>query len=156
MASPPASTGRHATRSLQVRRMRRLKGSGPIAGKEGVFHMVARLPRGLTASAFADHLPGGGVMQDEALDRIEGMCPGSLRQYADGVGIARGPARADAFGTEVDVLAMVLSRQRRGQQPHHMHAGGAAISRQLTHFRIVAQALRQPLPISSTVAKRLL
>ena len=60
------------------------------------------------------------------------------------VGEARLPARADPAGTEVDVLQMVLAIDRRGQQPHHVHAGQATISGQVAHHVALALGLRQP------------
>ena len=52
-------------------------------------------------------------MEDEPLQRIEGASPGRLGEDALRVRIACIPPPADAGRTEVDVLGMVLSLQRR-------------------------------------------
>ena len=53
------------------------------------------------------------------------------------------PALPDALGAEIDVLGVVLVRQRRRQQPHHMHAGQAAIGGHFSDAVRVAHVLRQ-------------
>src|SRR5580704_6458449 len=73
------------------------------------------------------HAPRFGFMQDEAFERIERMGPRRLLQHAHRVGVSGLPTEADAARAEIDVFRMILSRQRRRQQPHHMHAGDAAI-----------------------------
>ena len=62
------------------------------------------------------HHSGPGLVQDEALDRVEVARPGSQLEHPVRVGIAGLPAAADAGGAEVDVLGVVLAIEGRGEQ----------------------------------------
>src|SRR5574338_1372989 len=83
------------------------------------------------------------LMDEDASQRIDLAIPGLLLDRAPHVVVAGLPAPADAIGTEIDVLGVVLAIEPRGQQPNQMHGGAAAIGRELGDQGIVAGILRQ-------------
>src|SRR3954469_4674197 len=55
---------------------------------------------------------GSGLVEDESLDRVELARPGGKLEHPAGVRVAGLATPADAVGTEVDVLGVVLAFQR--------------------------------------------
>src|SRR3712207_2277035 len=100
-----------------------------------------RPPERISASCY--HRLRSCLVQDEALHRIKLAGPGSQFQDAAGVGIPSLPAFANAARAEVDVFGVILAIQRRRQQANHVHAGQAAISRQLLDSLGLTLRLRQ-------------
>ena len=84
------------------------------------------------------------LVEDDAGKRIELADPGLLFEHRFGVAVTGVPALHDAGRAEIDVLGVVLAAELRGEQPHHMHPGRAAIAGELAHRRVVALGLGQP------------
>src|SRR5262245_54055517 len=72
------------------------------------------------------HGARGKLVHDDALHRVDGRFPRRLADHATRVLQSRLPAGADAGRAEVDVLPVVLARERRREQAHHVHGGVAA------------------------------
>src|SRR6516225_11466877 len=71
--------------------------------------------------SFEFHTTCFGFVQNEAFKRIEVARPRRLSQHLYRVGVARVPTEPNASGTEVDILRMILARQRRGDETHNVH-----------------------------------
>src|SRR6516164_2468426 len=79
--------------------------------------------------SFELHATGFGFVQNEAFKRIEVARPRRLSQHLYRVAVARVPTEPNAIGTEVDILRMILTCQRRGDETHNMHPRPAAVAR---------------------------
>src|SRR5438552_2431837 len=99
-------------------------------------------PAGEAVDAFGK-MSGGfyRLVDDYALGRIDRLHPGSTIEHLTGVGIARLPTHAYAFGRKVDVLGVVLAVEVRCVQSRHVHGRTAAPAGQLAHFRRLACGL---------------
>src|SRR5438552_156135 len=99
-------------------------------------------PAGEAVDAFGK-MSGGfyRLVDDYALGRIDRLHPGSTIEHLTGVGIARLPTHAYAFGRKVDVLGVVLAVEVRCVQSRHVHGRTAAPAGQLAHCGRLARGL---------------
>src|SRR3569832_28023 len=114
-----------------------------VSAKTGLTESTARVDaKSVTESGFMRvllwlgsmlHDAGVGFVQNEAFDRVDGFSPGFCLQHALRVGITGVPARTDSVRAEIDVARVVFAMHLRRKQANHMHAGKAAIARDLTH-----------------------
>src|SRR3954463_3733651 len=89
----------------------------------------------------------GKLVHHDAFHGIDRIVPRRALEHAPRVVDPGLPARPDAVGREVEVLEVVLARERRREEPHHMHHGGAAPGGELFallgFFRIRRKVPRQ-------------
>ena len=83
-------------------------------------------------------------MQNDPGERIELADPWRTIEHRPGMGVTGLPTLHDTRAAEIDIFGVVLALELRGEQPHHMHPGWAAVARQLAYRLAVAFGLRQP------------
>jgi hypothetical protein len=82
-------------------------------------------------------------MKIEALDGIDLSFPRGVHEHSARIAIAGRPSRADAFAAEVDILGVVLSFERRGEEPDNIYARQASMTRHFAHEVGLTFAVRQ-------------
>src|SRR5205814_9224547 len=83
-------------------------------------------------------------MQNDPGERIELADPWRTIEHRPGMGVTGLPTLHDTRAAEIDIFGVVLALEMRGEQPHHMHPGWAAVARQLADRLAVTFGLRQP------------